>query len=258
MIVEIDKENSIACRLTPWDSKTFGFETAEITSFKCNDLNLGIKLMRELDVFVAQHSIKFIYTRIKSENRIEKEILIKYGFYIAESSLEIFKNNLAKYQFKLPTVSILPFSKEDDTIVNDIKLIARDSFDYSRFHDDVNIEEEKARLRYFNWIDDLLSQGNEAYYIEYKGEIIGFHFQRIKGDHADLILTGCKKGKSELSVPLWHSVFLNLCSRGIKECSTLISSSNAPIINLYIFFQFKVRSSLLGLHKFCNEHDNSI
>jgi hypothetical protein len=131
-----------------------------------------------------------------------------------------------------------------------IKTISRDDFDHSRFHEDINIDRELARTRFYNWVEDLIRQEKEIYVVRLKGEIIGFNIQHVEGDTAHIILTGCKKSKSVLSVALWQAVIMDLKERNIRNFATLISAANTGVFNLYCYFQFKVMNTLVGMHRF--------
>ncbi|NDA61828.1 MAG: hypothetical protein EBX50_07280 [Chitinophagia bacterium] len=254
-LVEINSSNKFKWRLTPWDAKVFGVNTLEVLDFICDNLDNGRKLIIEFLDVVRCKQIGFAYLRLPSNDRLARLLFEQEGFYLAEISVELKKTGLHKYNLKFPYVELLPLKADNIEAVAGVKEIAYDSFDFGRFHDDILIDLHKSRLRYFNWIDDLLKHNVDAYYIKHRNEIVGFHFQQVQGKCAELILTGCRKGYSTLAIPLWHSVFEKLKKSGVNECTTMISASNSPIINLYTIFQFKATRSLLGLHKhFISKH----
>jgi hypothetical protein len=252
--IEFDSNNYIEFRLTNWDTNSLRMNTSEIVHFKSDTKTNGVKLLSLFEEFNIENKIELAYSRIDVNNRMIREIMLDKKFYQAEFSYEIIKNNLQKYENKLPVVTLIAFDGNQEKL-NEIKSISKNSFDFSRFHDDVNIDITLARNRYWNWIDDLVSQKKEIYYIESKNKIIGIHVQDIVGKNANLILTGSAKGTSEISLPLWHSALLNLKSQGVEKCTTLISSSNIGVLNLYIYFQFKITTCLIGYHKKYN-NDN--
>lgn len=246
----IDEKNFIHYRLTPWDKNSLSLNTSEITSFSATDIKNATILLQNFEDFNKSNSIDYCYGRVNAENNLLKQTLILHGFYQAEVSLEIFKTNIHNYNVKLPKVEMIKLDYGDETNIETLRTIARDSFNFSRFHDDVKISIESSRNRYYNWISDLVKQQKEIFYVLSKGDIVGFHVQEVVSeDHANLILTGSKNGKSELSLPLWHSALLNLKDRNIKTASTLISANNIGVLNLYIFLQFKVKAALIGMHK---------
>ena len=147
-----------------------------------------------------------------------------------------------------PKLSKLQLVQAEEKDLEEIRLIAKNSFNYSRFHEDFNIAREASEMRYYYWIDDLVRQGKEIYICKLKNEIVGFHIQEIVENKARMILTGCKKGKEVLALSLWQEVLHNLKLREIKCAETLISASNIGVLNLYIYFRFKVVRTLFGMH----------
>jgi hypothetical protein len=248
------KENNstLIFKLTPWDTKSLKLNTIEITTFE---------LFSELDFdpiynsflkHCSLYNTQFVYLRIDFENKILRRLLMNKGFYVGEMSYHIIKRKLNIYSQHLPIVNLknVREDKNIEEIINQIANFTRDSFNYGRFHDDVFIPNLNASNRYYNWIYDLVTQDNEFYYIESKNEIIGFHVQKLVGSNTlEMILTGAKKGKSEVAIPLWHSVLKNAKERGIDTVETIISSSNIGVINLYSYFGFRFNKSLVGLHK---------
>lgn len=245
----IDKENFIRYRLTPWDTQSLKLKTSEILNVQYSDTQNLNNLIRHFEEFNRINGINFSYTRVDCNDLLQKKLLMAKGFYIGETSLEIGFNNLKSYNKTLPTVKLESLDPQNLSDIEAIKEIARDSFSHSRFHDDPFIPNEAARARYFNWITDLITQKKEIYILKNKGEIIGFHVQQVNDKQADLIITGCKIGKTALSIPLWHTVLLILKESGVISVKTLISCANVGVLNLYVFFNFKIMRSLVGLHK---------
>jgi len=236
--------------LTPWDYRVFKHNTLEILDIKYEFRNDLEKILILFENEIKSLDVKFVYTRISVSDKDLRIELQKNGFYLAEISHNLGFSNLESYQKKIKEIELFPISILSHSEIEVIKEIAKNSFDFSRFHDDVNISEMISRTRYYNWIDDLLKMEIEGFYIKIKDEIIGFHFQKVNKEHANLILTGCKKGKSEAAIFLWHSVLMNLKKRNVKSCDTTISASNVGIINLYNFFGFRTNNAVLGMHKF--------
>jgi hypothetical protein len=245
----LDESNAITYRLTPWDTRAFEFKTSELLSVQYTNEEKLSEMLSAFDSFNRAQDVRFCYTRISSKDHFLKHYLQKNGFYYAETSVEVAKNNIMSF---VPDkrVPVLTLEVPGESDYEEIKQMASEAFDHSRFHEDVNIDPKLARVRFYNWVEDLIRQEKEIYVARVKGEIVGFNIQDVKGDVAHIILTGCKKSKSMLSVPLWQAVIMDLQSRNIKTFETLISASNTGVFNLYIYFQFKVMNTLAGMHKF--------
>lgn len=241
---------SIEFRFASWDFKSLGIKTIEILTIDYQDEASLIQCLTELTNVVVENKIEFIYVRIPALERLLRKTLQSNGFYLAEISHELEYSLLSNYSKDFKELTLEPLKIEDYKRVEQVRLLARDSFDYSRFHDDVNIIDYQARKRYYYWIDDLLQQNYEGFVVSKNSEILGFHFHQIEGEVANLILTGAKRGKSEISVLLWHSVLKMLQRRGVKSCRTMVSASNLGVINLYNFLGFKTKRVFLGMHKF--------
>ncbi|PJK00091.1 hypothetical protein CO615_05365 [Lysobacteraceae bacterium NML75-0749] len=138
---------------------------------------------------------------------------------------------------------------EDDLAV--LQPIAYHDFHHGRFLEDPTIPVEHARKRSFYWVADLLQQGH-LQAAESRGKIIGFHAERLDMEkrHADLILTGTCAAYAMLALPLWTTALSNLSERGIQHCSTLISTANTGVINLYARLGFHFDTALLGFRKY--------
>ena len=113
------------------------------------------------------------------------------------------------------------------------------------------LADEIGRQRSANWIDDLWNQANEKFVWQKNDEVVGFHFQKVFAEEgrADLILSGVRAKESMLAVFFWASFLEMLKQRSIKRADTLISTANLGVLNLYIYFQFKVKETLFGFHK---------
>ena len=248
----IEGSSEIYFRHTPWDEKSLGIPTAEILEITLENLDdLDIAFIK-FEKICSDNKIRFVYTRIDFENKSLRRFLMTRGFYVGETSLQITKTNINKYDLKLPMITLkdLRLSPKRDLVFDSLCEIAKDAFDYGRFHDDPFIDNSLARKRYFNWMHDLMKQDNEIYYFESKGEIMGLHVQKVVNPAAaELVFTGAKKGSTGIAVPIWHSVLINLRDRGITEANTLISASNIGVMNLYSFLGFTCKKSLIGLHK---------
>lgn len=237
-------------RLTPWDARAFGFNTAEITAINIdgNIQNLEKELI-EVESKLKEENVKFLYTRIDAQDFTLKKALQDLGYYFAESSLYISKNKIKKFEKeKLPKISYQPYSATD---IASIKEISQNSFDYSRFHEDPNIDQSLAYNRYYNWIDDLVAQKANIFVAKVGESIIGFNIQKENEDksESDLILAGCKRGMEIYVMSLWNEIIEANKDLGVRKIKTVISASNIGVFNVYNHFGFKVDKTLFGFHK---------
>lgn len=237
----------ISYRLTPWDEKSLRMKTAELTvdkelvNFEEEFLSLEKKLKEE--------GVQFIYTRISSENFALRNAIQQAGFYFAECSQTVERNKIHKFEKeRFPS---LAFELLEEKRLSEIKELAKKSFDFSRFHEDVKIPIEFSRERYFNWIDDLVSQNATIHQATVGDKLVGISIQKEDMDkkQSDLILAGCAKGNELYVMSLWNEILQYNKEQGIRKMKTLISASNVGVVNVYAHFGFKFKQTLLGFHK---------
>lgn len=235
---------------TPWDTRAFGFKTAELQINSAINGKEFNTLYLDLEKQLKEDDIKFVYTRIDAQNFSLRKAIQEQGFYFAESSLAIVRNKVQKFEKeKFPSINYLAAMDSD---VGIIKEIARSSFHYSRFHEDPQLKLERSRDRYFNWVDDLVKQNATIKVAKVGNNLVGFNIQ--KEDHSkqesSLILAGCADGKQLYTMSLWNEIIHDNKNMGMKKIKTLISSSNINMFNLYAHFDFKVSDTYFGFHKF--------
>lgn len=237
----------IEYRLTPWDTKTFGFKTAEITTIQFSE-NFSQEL-KTIEEELKQKEVKFVYTRIDGQDFQLKKILQDFDYYFAESSLTLFKNKLQSFEKqKQPKIKLETFKSSD---IDSIKNMARDSFNFGRFHEDANIDSKLSKARYYNWIDDLLSQKATIQTAKLGDKLVGFNIQKedIVQLETNITLTGCGKGFELYVLSLWNEILEYNKIQGIRKVRTLISTANIGVLNVYSYFGFKVEKTLFGFHK---------
>jgi len=242
----------IVYRLTPWDTKSLGFKTAEILAI---DYTLAEdSVLSELDIILTeltQKEVKFVYVRVDGQFLQLRKILQEKGFYFAECSQFLSKNKIQRYE----RAKNLPNLSMSEPLENDIQLIkdfARDSFKFSRFHEDKTIAIEKANLRYYNWIDDIRDQNLDIKIFKSNDKIIALSIQENNPNNtqAKLVLAGCGLGSEIYALSLWNEIIDYNKSKGIRKLTTVISASNIGVANIYSYYGFKVDKTLFGFHKY--------
>ncbi|MDI6046667.1 hypothetical protein [Flavobacterium yafengii] len=237
-------------RLTPWDEKSIGLKTAEIIINKISDPGNFKETYNYVELDLINLGVEFIYTRINCDDIKLRFDVQDCGFYYAETSVEVFNNNVKKFQKnKLPKISYEIATNNDEYLI--IKKIASESFNYGRFHEDINIPFSKAQIRYYNWIDDLIEQKAEIYVAKVGDTIVGFNIQKTNYSENStvLVLAGCNTGAEIFASSLWNEIILHNKLNDINKISALISASNIGVFNLYVNFGFKIKNTFFGFHK---------
>jgi hypothetical protein len=247
--IALDEEHFLTYRDTPWDREVFGFQTNEILDIRCAEAGRLPDLLAKWDVSCRERGIRFAFTRVDTENRAFRKGLQENGFYYAETTFHVSRPGLDRADFSRERRNVRLEEPGDEDLAA-VRDIAANDFDFGRFHEDPLIDNALARKRYYNWIDNLLRQGCECLVYRARGEVLGFHIQRIENRTAELILTGTRKSASLVSLSLWAAALEALRERGVKQAATVISASNLGVVNLYSYFGFKFDRALVGFHKF--------
>jgi len=249
--IVINENNVLDFRATPWDTHAFGFLTSEILSIQYSDHNRLNELLQSYLSRAKDQGVKLSYCRINAGEYELKKALQFSDYYYAETSIlmsktDVHKENFGKI-FKNNLKISTPHSEED---YEQIKIIAKNAFNYSRFHEDHNISQKNARFRYFNWIDDLRLQKKEFLIYKTENTVHAFMIFSVDKDSVTLWLGGSDEGKGFLTPFFWSSCFTELQHRGVKRIGGILSAANVPMFNTYIKLAFKVDKVLLGFHHF--------
>lgn len=249
-VIFSNSQGRIAARLTPWDERALGFVTAEVTALEINVIEQAGPLLAELEQWCATNTVHYLFGRVDATNTLARSALLHHGYHFIETSLTVSRSGFTN----LPTVprgmlpALRPALAED---VPELRRIAAIDFAHGRFLEDPAIDRKLAATRTANWIEDLVS-GNLAYVAESRGRTIGFHAERIAPDksNCELLLTGATTPFAMLALPLWITALESLGTRGIPQCTTLVSAANTGILNLYARLGFHFNSTLFGFRKF--------
>lgn len=249
----IDDNNILEFRETPWDTRAFGFTTSEVLSIKYSDRSSLNELLRSYASLVQEKGVSFSYCRINADDQELKMALQRAEYYYAETSILLTKRNVHKENFgDIFNNHLTITAPQSDEDYQQIKTIAQNAFRYSRFHEDPHISSDRAKLRYFNWIDDLRIQNKEFLIYKTENTVHSFIAFSIEGHAVTLIVGGSDESKGFLSPFFWSSFLTEFQRIGVKRVDGIISAANVPIFNLYIQLAFKIDKVLLGFHRFFN------
>ena len=242
-----EDDNYIEYRNTPWDERAFGVKTIEIMNAELNSNN---DILKKLENTIKGPAL--IYFRADSNQQNIKKHMINNGYYIAETSLHLYNYKIKSMDFNKPfkcNLELVDFLTDSD--IQQIKNISESAFQYSRFYEDPFIDTNKSKLRYVNWISDLVNQEKDILiYKNQDGDIISFMFYEfINSEKVDLILGGSKNGYGYMTPSFWASIMNNLQDKGVKKIDVLISASNIVIFNIYLKLGFLIKNTMFDYHK---------
>jgi len=248
------KGNSILLVETPWDSRVLNLKTCELKLIFNDEIHSFLLLFDEVNEYLKNTGYQYMQIRCDSNNRDLKHILNSRGYYIAEMSLSLSYANPSKLDLsKINRINVdLDLVTVEETDALDFfKEIAHQNFHHGRLIEDVNIDEKFGRQRSANWIDDLVATPFSLYKASFRGNLIGFHAERVseKNNTVNWILTGVSEKYSVYALPLWSAAFKLAQDNNVANISTMISASNTKVLNLYNRFPFRVDGSWYGFHK---------
>jgi hypothetical protein len=247
----IFENTDVKCSATPWDRDIFQRDTYELEFPVQSDYSterLSSALLKITDVKTPS----LFYGRIDGNSMVHKRALINAGFFSCETQLEIRKGRLSHFvcppELGTKRLSIADGKSEDyDEIIS----VAGNVFNYSRFHEDPYIDPVLCRHRMTRWAEALKKQNTPLIVSRNRaGNLDAFlYYKVISSDCIELVLGGSLPGKGVLTPFFWASFLEFFKGRGINSVSTKISAANIVIVNIYMFFDFKVSKVLLDFHK---------
>lgn len=238
-------------RPTPWDAKSLGVNTFEISLSDVNSANID-SVKNTLNEITKTNQPSIFYSRINANSILQKNVLLSTGFFNCETQLHIVKSNIKNFiaprelgQRRLP----IQHATEQD--YSEVAKKSTEVFKYSRFHEDPYIDTNRANFRMKVWTEDMKSQLVPLIVSRNKiGELDSFVFYKnIDGKNIELILGGSMPGKGAMTPLFWASFMEYFRNLGIERIETKISASNIVIANIYLFFNYQIKAVYFDFHK---------
>ena len=221
-----------------WEKRNFGYDVTEV----------------DIDNFDTLDIIKDSIDKIKSKYIAVKvpigmldvyKLLSNKGFYFVECLIYCqFNINDIVIEFNnmIKTKSYKAINKDVEVVLKEIK--NGNIFNSDRIYLDSNFSKEISGMRYYNWINDLIFDGNVDIVITYfNNELFAFSILKNNGyGEYNCILWGLMpkyygKGLGKLLV---NNTLDFVKKNNGKVLLTTISSNNLAIINCVNKFSFKV------------------
>lgn len=237
-------------RPTPWDARGLGVSTVELTGVSYGDPAALPAALAALDDALCADAIGLATTRVPLADAALVAALIGAGFAHVETSHPL-ALALAAHGLPQRTVAVEPAVAADrDALV----ALARDGFDYSRFHEDARIHPSRARERYARWIADSLDQslagaGDEVWLHRHRGAIAAVMTFRRAGDRVQLYLGGTAAGLGLVAPMFWTGVLLRLRGEGVDRVDTRVSAANVAALRLHTALGFAITGTDAGCTK---------
>lgn len=208
-------------RESPWDTRALGYPAYELLSADENALRQATQ-------------VKGLVT-VRVDPLADKRLLAKYGFYYCDTLL-------------VPFCSVQYLRDSQDRraeLRNDFDesvalQTAFEAFSHGRMLRDRNIEQNRAKNRFKNWLVDLLRkrcvsglfwQGQQAGFIARTGNDLVLH-----------AISAAFRGQG-LAKFWWSAACQSAFSEGHAEVVSSISASNHAVLNLYASLGFRFRGA---------------
>jgi len=232
---------------TPWDENFFSLKTIEILKIENENQENLVKCLKQL---VAISNGELFYGRFKSSSQRIKKAFYASSYYVAEVSASVSLFRLQRY--KLPDIytnRLLRLDSLSDSDSEYIKKHIGESFRYSRFHEDPNIDDSICDARMSGWVGDLIQNETKCMVYKSHNKLHSFMFYSISSNEVSLILGGSLKG-SEFHAPFfWASVLDQFQRLGFEKIRTRISLSNLGVLSLYQNLGFKISDVKYDYHR---------
>lgn len=246
--LEIDSANYIDFYRIEWDSKLFNQEVLEISEIiYSNAENLNNLLYK----FIVKNPKAIINIRIDSNDNSLKFNLQKTGFFYTETLCEYFINNLQNKNIK--PIKKVNIEKVNNSDFEDIKQVLDSSFNYSRYHENIQIDSNLAKKRYTNWIDEIQKSGSsEILVYKQKLKVVSFVIYYLIDNSLNLQLGGSKAGSGFITPIFWSNILFYFQQKGIKQVKTYVSAANIGSMKLHYKNHFDLNKTLIGFTKIPN------
>lgn len=248
-MLKISNNNYLIYRNTPWDKKVLGCNTNEIIKIVYTSEKKLCKIIENFEELCLNNKVIFSNIRLSPEDLILRKVLLKYNFMNVETSLlvECGPKNLKSLKHLSRLKFLVRYIENRD--IEELQSIAFNIFHYGRFFEDPYINQEIARTRNKNWINDL-TKTSKILIGEINKNIFGFMAFNVEYNGIILLLGGVKSDATIYAYPFWDKILTELKNQyDFRNISAVISANNLSILNLYSFFGFKFSQSFFGYHK---------
>lgn len=229
----------LAWRATPWDARGLGVSTVELAEVAYADAAALPAALAALDRALA--GVGLVTTRVPLADAPLVAALTAAGFAHVETSHAIaLALGAADPATWRRAVAVEPATAADrDALV----ALARDGFDYSRFHEDPRIHPARARHRYALWIADSLDQslagaGDTVWIHRHRGALAAVMSFRRHGERVQLYLGGTAPGLGLVAPMFWAGVLARLRGEGVVRVDSRISAANRGAVRLHAALGF--------------------
>ena len=219
-----------------WDTTYFGVKSGKII------LNKEIDLVDLKQIKKWLKNYKFITIQNSNNNNYNNRLLGNLNCYLTDVNMQ-FEKSIKKDKDIIVSKNIR--IKNDCNEIKELLDIAKKAYNYSRFLNDNNLDKEKSKLLYYNWLKNSFNKKEKyvAYYNE-KKKYLGyclFHIENNNECIIELIATDNKHQGKGISTKLIESIEDYCINNKISIIKVGTQLNNISAQNFYIKNGFKVK-----------------
>jgi len=234
--------------LCPWDRPILGLESASISSLTLRKDERGAQEFGIFRQWCAENKVKLVSCRMPHDDISGIGFLEGQGFRFIELNYHPRRNGLNDFRADR-LVDFRKVSQEDE---DGLVALARETFDFGRFHADPMIGARLGNMRYAAWMRNAFRAPHQSVLeFLFEGHRIGFAVVEAPSPTErfwSLIgLAASHRGRG-LGRRIWNALLAYHCVEGVRSVSTSISSLNVPVLNLYAALGFRFPAPTVTLH----------
>jgi hypothetical protein len=199
--------------------------------------------------------------KISPSNFFLKELLYQSGFYYVTTTIDLYDTNIQTKKYPNPLL-VQTFREEKKILaLKEIELMMLSNFDHGKFFEDFNLK-HLALTRQEEVLSNL-SRDNDVTFsllFNHKGTAVGYFIHKSNDEFEHLIFAGTSSTELYRGIgeDVWNSFHNFIQNTGITKTKTLISLSNAGVLNIYSKLGYKFRRPLEQYHFLSHETKNQL
>ncbi len=235
------------CRLLPWDSKFFGFKTAQV-----NRSRLTIEYLNDILSWCDHNAIECLYFLADPDHPETVRLAENHGFRFVDIRVSLLrKNTNSRLETEKLPIHIRPCRPDDlPHLIN----IARISFNTTRFYADPGFSPQACSALYETWVrNDCHNLSIQMFIATSVDQIAGFiSCQLTEGEKRgkiSLIGVADRARGRGIGLRLVGNAVRWLLEQGAEEIEVVTQGRNVPALRMFGQHGFLIESVQLWYHK---------
>lgn len=242
----MESKNKEIAVLLEWDSLFFGKRIGRVEGHSLTEADVV-----DLECWAKTNRVDCLYFLADGSDRRHWAAVEGRGFQLMDLRVT-YQLDLTRYEGNCPPAPQIRAARLAD--VAQVKLMAADFHQASRFFVDEHFPRAKSREMYEVWIErDFVEENRFLWVFEEGGEVLGYTSASVHPDAglAEIGLVGVSaaaRGRG-IGVSLQHHAFHALKQTGVQNLVVVTQGRNVNASNLYLKCGYTLRSIDLWFHK---------